>query len=84
MLRLVNKIKGSAGRAWDEASEFDSQKDKQQFRQYEAACDRVKNFYKEQHGELRDCLPDCSREQTLMSPKMCREANHGVQLEDSR
>ncbi|CAL1698972.1 unnamed protein product [Somion occarium] len=45
----VNKIKGSAGRAWDEASEFDSQKDKQQFRQYEAACDRVKNFYKEQH-----------------------------------
>ncbi|CAL1698973.1 unnamed protein product [Somion occarium] len=45
----MRSMKGSAGRAWDEASEFDSQKDKQQFRQYEAACDRVKNFYKEQH-----------------------------------
>lgn len=25
-------------------------KDKTQFRQYEEACDRVKLFYKEQHG----------------------------------
>jgi inositol oxygenase len=32
-----------------EKSEFDSEKDKTQFRQYEEACDRVKNFYKEQH-----------------------------------
>lgn len=31
------------------ASKFDSEKDKAQFRQYEAACDRVKNFYREQH-----------------------------------
>ena len=30
-------------------SEFDSEKDKTQFRQYEEACDRVKNFYREQH-----------------------------------
>lgn len=30
-------------------SEFDTEKDKTQFRQYEDACDRVKNFYKEQH-----------------------------------
>jgi inositol oxygenase len=30
-------------------SEFDSEKDKTQFRQYEDACDRVKNFYREQH-----------------------------------
>ncbi|KAI9372077.1 hypothetical protein BJX61DRAFT_553229 [Aspergillus egyptiacus] len=30
-------------------SEFDKHKDKTQFRQYEAACSRVKNFYKEQH-----------------------------------
>ncbi|KAI0148849.1 DUF706-domain-containing protein [Xylariaceae sp. FL1272] len=30
-------------------SKFDSEKDKTQFRQYEDACDRVKNFYKEQH-----------------------------------
>lgn len=32
-----------------EASEFDKSKDKTQFRQYTDACDRVKNFYKEQH-----------------------------------
>ncbi|KAL1861938.1 hypothetical protein Plec18167_001275 [Paecilomyces lecythidis] len=32
-----------------EESEFDKNKDKTQFRQYEDACDRVKNFYKEQH-----------------------------------
>ena len=30
-------------------SEFDANKDKTQFRQYEEACDRVKNFYREQH-----------------------------------
>lgn len=30
-------------------SQFDSEKDKTQFRQYEDACDRVKNFYREQH-----------------------------------
>ncbi|KAF2808885.1 DUF706-domain-containing protein [Mytilinidion resinicola] len=32
-----------------EASQFDAEKDKTQFRQYEEACDRVKNFYREQH-----------------------------------
>ncbi|MCJ1444169.1 MAG: hypothetical protein MMC23_004670 [Stictis urceolatum] len=32
-----------------EASHFDSEKDKTQFRQYDEACDRVKNFYREQH-----------------------------------
>jgi len=32
-----------------EKSQFDQGKDKTQFRQYEDACDRVKNFYKEQH-----------------------------------
>lgn len=30
-------------------SQFDAEKDKTQFRQYEEACDRVKNFYREQH-----------------------------------
>jgi len=30
-------------------SQFDANKDKSGFRQYEDACDRVKNFYKEQH-----------------------------------
>ena len=32
-----------------EKSEFDAEKDKTKFRQYEDACDRVKNFYLEQH-----------------------------------
>ncbi|KAJ5176108.1 inositol oxygenase [Penicillium canariense] len=32
-----------------EESEFDKNKDKTAFRQYEDACDRVKNFYREQH-----------------------------------
>jgi inositol oxygenase len=32
-----------------EESEFDKSKDKTGFRQYEDACDRVKNFYQEQH-----------------------------------
>ncbi|KAI0039087.1 DUF706-domain-containing protein, partial [Auriscalpium vulgare] len=34
---------------WDGESSFEAAKDKTQFRQYEEACDRVKNFYKEQH-----------------------------------
>ncbi|KAJ7728329.1 DUF706-domain-containing protein [Mycena metata] len=42
----VNILKG---KVWDENSQFDQGKDKAQFRQYEEACDRVKNFYKEQH-----------------------------------
>lgn len=36
---------------WNEESEFDENKDKSQFRDYDAACDRVKMFYKEQHGK---------------------------------
>jgi Family of unknown function (DUF706). len=35
---------------WNERSEFDETKDKTQFRDYDSACDRVKAFYKEQHG----------------------------------
>lgn len=35
--------------AFNSMSEFDSAKDKTAFRNYEDACDRVKNFYKEQH-----------------------------------
>ncbi|KAG2142337.1 DUF706-domain-containing protein [Suillus clintonianus] len=42
----VNVLKA---KVWDSQSEFDSTKDKETFRQYETACDRVKNFYKEQH-----------------------------------
>jgi inositol oxygenase len=35
--------------AMEDASVFDTEKDKTQFRQYESASDRVKNFYLEQH-----------------------------------
>ncbi|KAK7447432.1 hypothetical protein VKT23_014142 [Stygiomarasmius scandens] len=42
----VNVLKG---KLWDDRSEFDQEKDKNTFRDYEGACDRVKNFYKEQH-----------------------------------
>ncbi|EIW54719.1 myo-inositol oxygenase [Trametes versicolor FP-101664 SS1] len=45
----VNKLKGQVAQTWTEASKFDSEKDKNQFRKYEEACDRVKNFYREQH-----------------------------------
>jgi len=47
MIFIVNVLKG---KTWNDVSEFDATKDKAQFRQYEDACDRVKNFYKEQHG----------------------------------
>ncbi|KAF8960532.1 inositol oxygenase [Flammula alnicola] len=42
----VNIIKG---KMWNDKSEFDESMDKSQFRDYDAACDRVKKFYKEQH-----------------------------------
>ncbi|KAG6852600.1 hypothetical protein C0991_010686, partial [Blastosporella zonata] len=45
----VNSIKGTLH---DGPSTFDAEKDKAKFRQYETACDRVKNFYKEQHGKF--------------------------------
>ena len=48
-LGAVNVLKG---RLWNEESEFDQYKDKTQFRLfYDDACDRVKAFYQEQHGE---------------------------------
>ncbi|KAJ7362533.1 DUF706-domain-containing protein [Mycena albidolilacea] len=45
----VDEVNIMKGKGWDDTSEFDKQKDKAQFRQYEEACDRVKQFYKEQH-----------------------------------
>jgi inositol oxygenase len=51
----VNIIKGMStttdGPAFDAASKFDTEKDKSTFRQYDDACDRVKNFYAEQHAK---------------------------------
>jgi len=43
----VNVLKG---KPWDEESELVATKDKDSFRQYDNACERVKAFYKEQHG----------------------------------
>lgn len=45
----VNQLKEEV--AWDAESQFDKAKDKSKFRQYETACDRVKNFYAEQHAK---------------------------------
>ncbi|KAJ9092585.1 hypothetical protein QFC19_008693 [Naganishia cerealis] len=49
----VNVIKGKSAQEiqFDQESQFDAAKDKDGFRQYEAACDRVKNFYAEQHAK---------------------------------
>ncbi|KAI5307188.1 H/ACA snoRNP pseudouridylase subunit [Ascosphaera pollenicola] len=44
LLKATTKEKGLF-----EKSEFDQDKDKTIFRQYEQACERVKGFYKEQH-----------------------------------
>ena len=49
----VNVLKGSDQQKFDSESKFDEGKDKTKFRQYEDACDRVKNFYREQHGAFR-------------------------------
>ncbi|PGH13665.1 hypothetical protein AJ79_03514 [Helicocarpus griseus UAMH5409] len=47
----VNALKANIKqeRGLYDQSEFDKDKDKSQFRQYEAACDKVKCFYLEQH-----------------------------------
>ncbi|KAJ2891023.1 hypothetical protein MKZ38_001002 [Zalerion maritima] len=55
MVDEVNILKGQAKKGaaaadyLEENSKFDAEKDKTKFRQYMDACDRVKNFYKEQH-----------------------------------
>ncbi|OJK03687.1 hypothetical protein ASPACDRAFT_1863152 [Aspergillus aculeatus ATCC 16872] len=46
---LKTNLKEEKEKGLYEESEFDKEKDKTKFRQYEDACDRVKNFYKEQH-----------------------------------
>lgn len=44
-----NNSQKTAEKGLYEESEFDKSKDKSQFRQYATACDRVRNFYHEQH-----------------------------------
>lgn len=57
--RAVNVLKAKfnngaahtkATTSWDDESVFDKGKEKRVFRQYDDACDRVKEFYREQHG----------------------------------
>ncbi|KAI9742013.1 MAG: hypothetical protein M1834_000402 [Cirrosporium novae-zelandiae] len=48
-LRVENGTATEEEKSIYEKSQFDAEKDKTQFRNYEDACDRVKNFYKEQH-----------------------------------
>ncbi|KAJ3544666.1 hypothetical protein NMY22_g2698 [Coprinellus aureogranulatus] len=45
----IDEVNQLRGRMWDDESEFDKEKEKECFRDYDNACDRVKNFYKEQH-----------------------------------
>ncbi|OLN81315.1 Inositol oxygenase 1 [Colletotrichum chlorophyti] len=59
-----------------DASKFDQEKDKTAFRQYEDACDRVKNFYKEQHEKQTVDYNIAAREKfaiDLTGEKPCRE-----------
>ena len=42
-IEAVNKLKGAI--KYDDASRFDQEKEKANFRKYEEACDRVKGFY---------------------------------------
>lgn len=48
----IYKLKAKNAESYDAASKFDAQKDKATFRQYEDACDRVKNFYAVSGGRL--------------------------------
>ncbi|KAG5652596.1 hypothetical protein H0H81_004427 [Sphagnurus paluster] len=58
----VNVIKN---RIWDAETTFDEFKDKAQFRDYDAACDRVKAFYKEQHDAHRAPAYSSAEKQTV-------------------
>ncbi|KAH0440891.1 inositol oxygenase [Colletotrichum camelliae] len=76
----VNILKDQLNKKSDdttyEDSKFDSEKDKTAFRQYEDACDRVKNFYKEQHEKQTVEYNLAAREKfaiDLTGKKPCRE-----------
>ena len=48
-LKAKQQVSNASENDFSAQSQFDSEKDKTQFRQFEDACDRVKNFYREQH-----------------------------------
>lgn len=43
-------MKGEPPADWNTEAHVEATKDKEEFRNYEDACERVKAFYKEQHG----------------------------------
>ncbi|KAF8730662.1 hypothetical protein AX14_005306 [Amanita brunnescens Koide BX004] len=47
----IDDVNVMKGKLWNSESEFDKEKDKARFRDYESACDRVKAFYREQHAK---------------------------------
>ncbi|PFH45296.1 hypothetical protein AMATHDRAFT_161049 [Amanita thiersii Skay4041] len=47
----VDDVNIIRGKMWNAESEFDKDKDKARFRDYEFACERVKEFYREQHAK---------------------------------
>ncbi|KAK4038853.1 inositol oxygenase [Parachaetomium inaequale] len=50
-VNVLRAMAATDGPAFDATSHFDAEKDKSKFRQYDDACDRVKNFYAEQHAK---------------------------------
>lgn len=66
----VNKLKGAVSKTeWSASSAFDSEKDKTAFRQYEDACERVKTFYREQHGSSQPSMMRFRRLTILGDPE---------------
>ncbi|KAK8096687.1 myo-inositol oxygenase [Apiospora kogelbergensis] len=63
------EVEAKEGAAYNSKSEFDASKDKTQFRQYEDACDRVKNFYREQHTKQTVAYNLKARHQFKTRPK---------------
>lgn len=74
----MNQLKGRTvdDESWQENSQFDADTDKAGFRQYEDACNRVKSFYKEQHGmciiSLRSCV---GADEGVLAEKQTMEFN---------
>ena len=85
---VVNVLKAEAVKdasqtsEWNSQSAFDTEKDKNTFRQYETACDRVKAFYKEQHGTLSFHIVSSIGHQiharSFFPARVIREANSGI------
>ena len=53
-IRIVNVMKGEPPLDWAAEVNVEATKDKAEFRNYDDACERVKAFYKEQHGAFAE------------------------------